>query len=364
MEKIIFYGHLGKKDGEAVGGGESGNLKTLSILKKSGFQIIELRKSYSSKSLLGKLKHYLSILFMPIFLLFKILKNNDVQTVHISGFYKELIYQELLLIYVSKLLGKKCIYELRAGGVQQSYDDRVGFYKFFFRKAITSSDVILVQGERYVKLLNMLGAKKIIHYPNYIMGSVIARKTSLLNRDNLIELVYFGRMHSSKNILLILDICVKLKEKKIPFKLELIGVSNSKYPEYVEEMREKIKKEKLNDIVKLTEPIFGSNLINTLKDKHFYIFPTQEAREGHSNSLTEAMSLGIVPICSDYGFNREIVNSNRLIINEFDANFYANLIIEIWQQNLWKDLSKDMQEIVSTKFTSSIVQSKLLAAYK
>ncbi|WP_298488565.1 glycosyltransferase [uncultured Maribacter sp.] len=361
MEKVIFYGPLGRENSKVVGGGESGNLKTISVLEKSGYTVLQFRKPYPSKNIVGKITHILHLSFMPLFLLVKMLKNNDVKIVHISGFYEQLIFKELFCICIIKLLNKKCIYELRAGGVKKAYENRTSIYRFLFRKAIIISDMVMVQGERYVNLLEGLGAKKVVHYPNYILGNVIPRKTNILEENELIELVYFGRMSPTKNVLFTLDICIDLKSKKIPFKLELIGEGPL---DYINLIKEKINKEKLSDCVKLSPPLFGDDLVDRLKGKHFFIFPTEEPREGHSNSLTEAMSLGIIPICSNYGFNREIVNSDSLILNEFDVKLYSNLIIDIWEKNDWTKFSKDMQDIVASKFTSSIVQSKLLSAYK
>ena len=39
-------------------------------------------------------------------------------------------------------------------------------------------------------------------------------------------------------------------------------------------------------------------LPSLLLDKHFFIFPSEERREGHSNALTETMCYGIIPIAS------------------------------------------------------------------
>jgi hypothetical protein len=75
------------------------------------------------------------------------------------------------------------------------------------------------------------------------------------------------------------------------------------------------------------------------------------------------MALGIVLVCSDYGFNREIVNSDRLILFEFNSKSYSDLIIKICKQPLWTDFSKDMQALVANKFTSLVVQAKLLPIY-
>jgi hypothetical protein len=91
-------------------------------------------------------------------------------------------------------------------------------------------------------------------------------------------------MSVTKNILFLLDICKELKSKEISCELELIWETDF---EYVVQIKEKISKEKLSDYVRLSPPAFGEDLVRKLKKKHFFLFPTQESREGHSNSLTK-----------------------------------------------------------------------------
>ena len=51
-------------------------------------------------------------------------------------------------------------------------------------------------------------------------------------------------------------------------------------------------------------------ICDELQKAHFFVFPSQEKMEGHSNSLTEAMTFGVVPIVSAAGFNASIVGKN------------------------------------------------------
>jgi len=41
----------------------------------------------------------------------------------------------------------------------------------------------------------------------------------------------------------------------------------------------------------------------------FFVSDDLTIGEGHSNALTEAMDAGLVPICSDHGFNRDVIGN-------------------------------------------------------
>ena len=64
-------------------------------------------------------------------------------------------------------------------------------------------------------------------------------------------------------------------------------------------------------------------------DKHFYVFPSQQEREGQSNAVTETMSYGIIPIASPQGFSRSTIGDDYLIVEELTPEAYAERIAAI-----------------------------------
>ena len=81
-------------------------------------------------------------------------------------------------------------------------------------------------------------------------------------------------------------------------------------------------------------------LVAFLKLSHFFLFPTHEYGEGHSNSLTEAMSYGVVPVASDWGYNKSVVGDDNLIVDGYDARMYSDIIKKYWMKVCLKDFHK------------------------
>lgn len=86
-----------------------------------------------------------------------------------------------------------------------------------------------------------------------------------------------------------------------------------------------------------------------------------EANEGHSNSLTEAMGCGVVPIVSTAGFNASICGNMNLVADDLRAETYARIIMNIESDNKWSEFSKFCYDRVMNNYTQSIVKDKLLA---
>jgi glycosyltransferase involved in cell wall biosynthesis len=78
-----------------------------------------------------------------------------------------------------------------------------------------------------------------------------------------------------------------------------------------------------------------------LSEEHIFLFPTRHSGEGHSNALTEAMASGLVPICSDHGFNRDVVGDCGFIMPaDATADDYAAVLLAaVRSPGLLRDLS-------------------------
>ena len=150
------------------------------------------------------------------------------------------------------------------------------------------------------------------------------------------------------------------KWKSEKFYLNIIGGYEESYYNL---LMAKLTEYDLNSNVAFHGRLEFNNIYEYLRNSNFFIFPSKEKREGQSNSLTEAMGCGVVPIVSDVGFNRSIVNNDDLVIAEFNSKKYARKIKNIWSSGLWPALSEDVYNRVLLNFTESKVSERLLEAY-
>ena len=170
--KVLFYGALGSGK-FTVGGGETGNYRTIHLLKKNDFEVITLHKPYPVKNLVGYLVYSIRML-LKLFSFYRILLNSNIKTVHVSGFYLHLIYHEFLLIVIARALNKKTIYELRGGGVIEAYKERSFLYRYIFKATVKKASVVLCQGKAYIDFLKTLTKVDVFYYPNYVFNNFLS----------------------------------------------------------------------------------------------------------------------------------------------------------------------------------------------
>lgn len=356
MEVIIFYTPLGKSlPPDKIGGGESESLKTKDILLETGFSIILLEKPVRKRVVLS----YAIRIVATWAKLLKILIYNRKATLYIKGYYRELMPVELTFVMTAKILGHKTVYQITCGDMVKEYEKKGFLYKSGMLSLLKHSDSILCEGVDYVRFIKEKLGKSSFFYPNYIQDRFIEGGYPQRGRQHC-RLVYFGRIVPAKNIEVMIKICRILHGRGLMATLDLIGGCSDGYKT---ELEDKIRKTGIPDncIRFWGRKSFGK-FFPYLKTCHFFLFPSNEPREGHSNSLTEAMGCGIVPVVSDAGFNRQVVNDDRLIIHVFNAAAYADIIFEIWTNGEWENYSRKMYSRIAENFTDNCARKTLLAA--
>jgi len=270
---------------------------------------------------------------------------------------------ECVFILTCKLFKVKTIYELRAGGVEMAYNKGSFLYRYIFRLAVKKSDIVLCQGTESIRFIKSITGVDSGYYPNYVMDDVfIPYSVTTRESSGIIQLVYFGRIVPSKNIEFILEICDHLQKKGVSFHMQIIGDTNGN-DAYLDKLEALISKYGITGSVEISAGLPSEQLFSVLLKKHFFIFPSIEIREGHSNSLTEAMSRGVVPIVSTAGFNRSIVGDDDLVIETYDSLLYADKIENIWTSDKWTEMSLSSYEVIGRSFTESAVTQTLNDAH-
>ncbi|MFD0794957.1 glycosyltransferase family 4 protein [Mucilaginibacter litoreus] len=359
---VIFYAPIGSTiKGYKNGGAEAGCRKTMAVLQSAGYKIILIEKpARKSFSKLGGLMFIFTLLSVWIKSVSIFLRNKH-SVFHVAGFYLNQIYFENLLIKTAKFIGIKTIYEIRNGGMIEAYNEGGSRYKKFMLSTLKNADLVLCQGLDYVTFIQDHLNKPSVYYPNYILDKYISGSNPVRRFDQ-IQLVYFGRVVPDKNVDFIIEVCNELNIKKMPFHLDIIGGYE---PSYHEQLTQRIKYYNLDNArIKFHGRMDFDMIYTYLKQAHFFVFPSKEKREGHSNSLTEAMGAGLVPVVSTAGFNESIVGESNLVVKEFDAKLYAKVISDVWESGQWQNYSDMVYHRVINNFTEDIVKHSLLNAYQ
>lgn len=352
-KQIVFYAPLGKNTPpERIGGAEAGCIKTKEIYEKAGFEVKVIEKPALSG---GKIRFMIEMAWVPVRLFFMMLFLSRNVPVHIVGFYTKIATFELLLVEIVRLTKHKVIYELRNGSMISTYKEGTVKYRRVLEKLLLNPDVVLCQGKEYVDFIKKSWNMERSYYPNYIMDDFVQPNNLLRSRP--IKLIYFGRVTESKNVDVIIDTLGCLCRNGLDACLEIIGGYNEEYKRILDK---KIADGRLVGKVVFYGRQSFSFIAEHLRTSHYFVFPSTEKQEGHSNSLTEAMGCGVVPIVSTMGFNKSICGNDDLVVEKIEGEAFADCIIGIEKADKWKAYSEFVYNRIVTNYTQSIVGRKLL----
>ena len=364
MATILFWGPLGKQGETTIGGGESGNRRTIKMLSKKGIKVITVRKPYPPKyKLVSPIIYGLLLSLSVIKFSYYCFKNkSQIDIAHISGFYSHLVYFELAMMIVARFNHIPFIYEIRGGAMLRVYQKRSWLYRFAFNSILRYSDAVFSQGVKYLDFIKEKTSREPVFYPNYVDAKELNyTMNSCRVRAEKVELIYFGRIVPEKGIKKIIETCRCLSNAGFNHHLHIVGSGPS---DFVTELKSLTENLNVCEYVTFYTPMSFSELKKKLLHMHFFIFPTVTEMEGHSNALTESMAFGVVPICSDQGFNEHVVGPcGKILCIDAEASTYAQVIQDLWKEGMWKKLSTQCRERVSSLFSSDIVIPCIIRKY-
>lgn len=355
-KKLFVFANMGHLDELPKSGGQSSARRVMKGLEGTGFTIVPIRRHRSE--LEGKWKHQMEIMTFAVIDLLKIIfiiafgSRKDSVFLHLT-YAGPLVPYELVITQVVRLMGYKSMIYLKGGQVLDYYKNGSDRHKRMFKKVMDLQTKVLFEGMESLKLVENISDTPLVYFPNFVFDDQIPSVLSERPTDT-IGLLYFGRVAPNKNIDIILETFELLCQRYDNLHLTIIGgVGQSKA--YADMIDQRI----VNSPYKTKITRMGITPFETIKEimqtQHFFVFPSKERAEGHSNSLNEAMSQGLIPIVSNFHFNRSVVGDDRVVVDGFEAKNYADRIESILNQDNLNELSEIMWKRVKNQFANRII---------
>lgn len=293
-------------------------------------------------------------LFRALKILNKYVKVNQVDIIHANSTYSG------LLIYLYSFFNKRVSYIYTPHGYY-SLKSMNKISKYITRRiekkinniCKTVIHVSKSEEEEAIKY-NLVDKEKSIVIFN---GVIEPEKTDKCNKSNIVTIVNLARVDDQKNPYKFLEIATSIvsKNKNIQF----IWAGNGKY---ISEIREKIKKNKLEKQIKFIG--FLKEKENLLNNADIYLSTSEY--EGLPFSVIEAMSYKLPLILSDVVGHSDLVEHGRngylyKLENTLLTIDYLNRIIT--NSELCEKLAKSSYEIYKEKFSINQMIRKLIVLY-
>lgn len=358
IETIYMFAAFGDLSKPHAGGGQNSARRLRETLSSMGIDVKIFNRHWNHKSynIFDSIYKYL-FLIIDIFLwgCFLLGKKRKESPVLYLGYTGKLLPFDFAIGFISKILGYKTIFYFKGGGGNSSYQNGSLFYKYLFKLTMNTFNEVMTEGKKTFSLASQNSHVRTYYLPNYIENDFTPPSLPIRKTDEL-NFIYFGRIDENKNILLIIDIFDVLSKKYPNIKLRLIG-SGSEYYELM--VHKRIQQSSYRQSISWTPKLSHAEIKKILPYQHFFIFPSSECQEGHSNSLNEAMAWGLIPIVSNHNFLPELVEEKFLVACNYDAESYVAIISHIIDHGKIKLYSEMMYNIVKENYTEKIIKENL-----
>lgn len=354
--RIAYCGPIAQPGLPARGGYEAANRRLIDDLRLRGRDVLELPYpvTFGSKVIKGfaYLRRFAAIAFEMI------RQRRRFDIFHLTSLYGYFLYPEVALCLLARGLGKRVLFDVRAGCFIKVYEEYDPLYRAVVDALLRRVDLLAVEGKEYLPFVEQRRDNPVLYLPNYVSGlDLESSRTRMVSSHEPLQLVFLGRVVPEKGIELAIDVLQHLREADIDATLDVIGAGDDGY---LAELQERTR----------SMPVVWAGSLSPEQSRsraaqaHFFVFPSQHRGEGHSNALTEAMSEGLVPVCSEQGFSRSVVaEAGRVLPVDACAATYAAAIEDIWRSGNWTALSSAAHARIVRHYTGDVVLAGLMSTY-
>ncbi len=363
INKLFVFANMGHLDQLPKSGGHTSARRVMNGFKDEGIEIVPNRRHRCVWE--GKFLHIVELVLSTINdiakLFFSLLfgRRKNSAFIHFS-FAQSLVPLEFFVTLMAKFLGYKSLIYLQGGKIKDFLNNGSKLSLWLFRKNLDMQELVLFEGAIDVELCKPITQTPLMYFPSYVFDKDI---TCIKKSTDSIGICYFGKVAPDKNVHVVIETFEILAKKYSNLHLSVVGGLGSSKA-YYEDIENKIKNSPFADRIERVGLSSFDFLLNMMKSHHIFLFPSAGRCEGHSNALNEAMSQGLIPIVSDWHFNRSIVGDDRFVVNGFDPKDYASKIDYLLENYNLQELSENITQYVKDNFACSVVNKKVVEAIK
>lgn len=355
--RIAYCGPIAAAGEPAIGGKEAGNRSIISRLREKSVTVTAFPYPRADRHGNALVKMAVYGAGLPSLLVRLAASSGGWDVLHFNGHYRHFSFFEWVFPVVAKVLGKRVVTHVRAGDMRAQYEGRSGLYRWVFDRILRISDAVTVQGLEDMDFVNERRPDLAFYLPNFVTEPT-HDNPRLKEPGKMLELVYVGLVTPEKGVEVAIRAARALADQGLAVRLSIVGAGD---PEYVDSLVAT----NAGDTIRWLGAVEHGAVRNAVRGSHVFVFPTAWPGEGHSNALTETMAEGIVPVCSDHGFNNRIVADAGVVLPpEASGVDYADAIARLWNGGSWPAYSRKCTERVGALYTADVVIDKLVGLYK
>ena len=352
---VYLCGPIAAPGKPARGGFQSCNRRTIEGLRAQKYEVVPLPYPEPQSSGVRKAAEY-AVLFIRLAGTVATIEQRSI--FHMTGLLKSFVYIELVLLLLARMRRCFTIYDIRAGSAERHFESRTFIYRWAFSKIVRSADEVMAENKALAPFIKSIRGRDPVIFLNHLDTNKVPERTFGGHVSKVPIIAYAGSIRPEKGIETILEASRLLCDVACPVEVKIAGVGPEPFVGHLKDQYSTLP-------VSWLGPQTPSAVLDIFAASHFFLFPTSHPGEGQSNTLTEAMACGCVPITSDHGFNRDVVGDCGVVLRpDADAVEYARALWAIWESGDWSGTSKDACRRIRDQYSSTKIIADLIEVYE
>lgn len=252
----------------------------------------------------------------------------QVEVVHVLGQYRGALPRELGMVALALMFRRPCVYDIKAGSFIVWFNSTSPINRFLVSWILRHSRLLLCEGVRDVDFLQRQFCLVGHHFPNVVPASEIPSQVAERFAGECVRLLFIGYCYEGKGVFDLVRGVAAAREAGIPVELTLIGFEELSFKTFLDGVL----------VTNPTLPIQRRGVLGhdeVLREmSHFDVFcmPTDHPGEGHTNSINEALMMGMAILCTRHGFLPAILGeSTAYYVEKRNPGSIAAAIQRIWE---------------------------------
>lgn len=359
MNKVLLVGPKLNVKNSFYGQGKGGYTRNMEMyLNAFKFDNYRLVPFFATVRIKGDISFFSfpSRFLKDVFGIIRSIYQEKPRIVHILGQYRGSVFREVAWIFISKLTGRKVIYEVKAGQFIKSIEIS-GFRKRLYAYLIKASDHILVEGRAYKHYLKEEWNQESTYFPNVVADSEIINMKRAEFLKEPLKVLFVGFAYEGKGIFSILE---GLQQVQIPISFTIIGGESEEFSEFMQHF---VPRKELEVIRKGAKP--HADVLSAMQKNDIYIYPSKHPGEGHNNTINEALMCQMIIIASKTGFLEDVLKDVAYLLDEVSPSSIAAAFADVYNSPaVYLNQAKNGGERLRKKYTSTVAMRTLEEVYR
>ena len=258
---------------------------------------------------------------------------------------KDSIIRDSPLIFVARLFHKRMIIHIHGGNFLMHKENPLWMNSILKVVLSGKNPIIVLSPLEEEELRQRLRLDKLFVLPNCPDLKDAMEFNRTYEQDEILKLLFLGRITENKGIEFIYTALESLRQKGLKFKFIMAG----KGPQ------EKLYVEKFCNLLgadfEFTGVVSGDKKTDILKNCNVFLLPS--FFEGLPMALIESMSFGLVPVTTEVGSIRYVINNgiNGLLVKKYSSEEIVLALEQLSENKMLKqELSRNARQYIFSNY--------------